>query len=199
MVAKRLPNEREAQVGAVSTAANAAGLLKDADLLAAAESYGHALSLAILAFEESVKARTLGAIMAAAAQGRVPGFSEDYLQKIIYSGHQARHEAGLLQHLAATEPDLYGMLMLGVATGPTESAKLQALAALLASANAGKQSGLYTDFDPGSGSWTSPAEVSQADFDRIRPLIGDYVAETQRQLDDFASFRNTFSSTARAR
>ena len=85
-----------------------------------------------------------------------------------------------------------------MATSPTETAKLQALAAVLASANAGKQSGLYTDFDPVSGSWTSPTDVSRAGFDRIRPLIGDYVAETQRQLDEFASFRSIASSPARA-
>src|SRR5438132_10057711 len=95
---------------------------------------------------------------AAAAQGRTPGFAEDDLRKIIYSSHQARHEAGLKQHLAATDPDLYGRLMLGMATSPAETAKLQALDALLASANAGKQSGLYSDFDPSAGSWTSPAD-----------------------------------------
>ena len=75
MVAKRLPNEREAQVGATVAAANAAGLLSDADLLAGVGRHGSALSLAVLAFEESVKARTLGAIVAAAAQGRTLGAS----------------------------------------------------------------------------------------------------------------------------
>jgi AbiV family abortive infection protein len=175
---ERLPNERKAQAGATVAAANAAGLLSDADLLAGVGRYGSALSLAVLAFEESVKARTLGAIAAAAAQGRTPGFAEDDLRKIIYSSHQARHQAGLKQHLAATDPDLYGRLMLGMATSPAETAKLQALDALLASANAGKQSGFYSDFDPSAGSWTSPADVSQVGFDQIRPLIGDYVTET---------------------
>ena len=89
MAAKRLPNEHEAQAGAGIAAANAAALLSDADLLASAGSYGRALSLAVVALEESVKARTLGAIMAAAAQGRAPGFTEDDLRKIIYSSHQA--------------------------------------------------------------------------------------------------------------
>ena len=199
MAAKRLPNEREAQVGATVAAANAAGLLSDADLLAGVGRYGSALSLAVLAFEESVKARTLGAIAAAAAQGRTPGFAEDDLRKIIYSSHQARHEAGLKQHLAATDPDLYGRLMLGMATSPAETEKLQALDALLASANTGKQSGFYSDFDPSAGSWTSPADVSQVGFDQIRPLIGDYVTETKRQLDEFMSFRNTAPSPASTR
>jgi hypothetical protein len=40
MVAKRIPNEREAQVGATVAAANAAGLLSDADLLAGVGRYG---------------------------------------------------------------------------------------------------------------------------------------------------------------
>ena len=185
MVAKRLPNEREAQVGATVAAANAAGLLSDADLLAGVGRHGSALSLAVLAFEESVKARTLGAIVAAAAQGRTRGFAEDDLRKIIYSSHQARHEAGRKQHLAATDPDLYGRLMLGMATSPAETAKLQALDALLASANTGKQSGFFSDFDPSAGSWTSPADVSKVGFDQIRPLIGDYVTETKRQLAEF--------------
>ena len=146
-----------------------------------------------------MKARTLGAIVAAAAQGRTPGFAEDDLRKIIYSSHQARHEAGLKQHLAATDPDLYGRLMLGMAASPAETAKLQALDALLASANAGKQSGFYSDFDPSAGSWTSPADVSRVGFDQIRPLIGDYATETKRQLDEFMSFRNTASGPASAR
>ena len=115
------------------------------------------------------------------------------------SSHQARHEAGLKQHLAATDPDLYGRLMLGMATNPAETAKLQALDVLLASANAGKQSGFYSDFDPSAGSWTSPADVSRVGFDQIRPLIGDYVTETKRQLDEFMSFRNTAPSPTSTR
>jgi AbiV family abortive infection protein len=95
-VAKRLPDEREAIEGAGVASATALGLLGDADLLVGAGSYGTALSLAVLAFEESVKARTLGAIAAAVAQGRRPGFSDDALRKIIYSGHRERHNAGLV-------------------------------------------------------------------------------------------------------
>ena len=60
------------------------------------------------------------------------------------------------------------------------------------------QPGLYTDFDPVSGSWTPPADVSQASFDQIRPLVGGHVAETQRQLDEFTSFRSAASSPAGA-
>ena len=198
MVAKRLPNEHEATEGAAVAAANAAGLLSDADLLAGAGSYGSAMSLAVLAFEESVKARTLGAIAAAAAQGLSPGFSDDDLRKIIYSGHQERHAAGLVQHLAATSPGVYGNLMLGRAITPDEIAMLEQLADLLASANAGKQAGFYTDFDPNSGSWTSPGTVSSAEFAKIRTLIGDYVGETQRQIDDFRSFRSTAAGPAQA-
>lgn len=193
MAAKRLPNEREAQDGTLVATANAAALLGDADLLAGAGHYGSALSLAVLAFEESVKARTLGAIIAAAAQGRAPGFSDDYLRKIIYNSHQARHSAGFIQHVAAAYPDLYGALMLGMAGGPDETAKLQELAGLIAAANAGKQSGFYTDFDPDSGSWVSPGDVNRASFDEIRALVGEFIAESQRQLDDFASFRSAAS------
>jgi len=66
---KRLPDEHEAIEGAGVASATAVGLLKDADLLVGAGSYGTAVSLAVLGFEESVKARTLGAIAAAAAMG----------------------------------------------------------------------------------------------------------------------------------
>ena len=47
----------------------------------------------MLALEETVKARTLGAIAAAAAQGRSPGFSDQDLRKIFYSGHRERNRA----------------------------------------------------------------------------------------------------------
>jgi hypothetical protein len=44
--------------------------------------------------------------------------------------------------------------MLGMDISPAEASALQDLARLLALANAKKQSGFYTDFDPDSGSWT---------------------------------------------
>ena len=117
-MARRLPDEHEALDGATVASATAAGLLHDADLLAGAGSYGTALSLAVLGFEESVKARTLGAITAAASIGRQPGFSDDDLRKIIYSGHRERHSAGFYQHLAAAYPDVYGRMMLGMPVRP---------------------------------------------------------------------------------
>lgn len=191
MGGRRLPDEHEAAVGATVAAANAAELLGDADTLAAADRYGSALSLTVLAFEESVKARTLGAITAAAVQGRRPGFSDDDLKKIIYNSHQARHAAGFVQHLAAAFPNVYGKLMLGIAITPAEVAALRELAELLATVNAGKQSGFYTDFDPESGSWIAPGSATKAEFEKTRTLIGDYVAETRRQIDEFMSFRRT--------
>jgi hypothetical protein len=48
----------------------------------------------VLALEESVKVRTLGAIAVAASHGGRPGFSDDDLRKIVYSGHRERHDAG---------------------------------------------------------------------------------------------------------
>ena len=121
MAAKRLPSEREAACGVAMAAANAADLLGDADLLAVAGHYSRALSMVVLAFEESVKARTLGAIVSSAAQGRTPGFSDSDLRGIIYNNHQARHAAGFFQHLAAMSPDIYGKLMFGIAIAPARS------------------------------------------------------------------------------
>ena len=189
IMAKRLPDEREAIEGAGVATATAANLLNSADLVAGAVSYGIARSLAVLALEESVKARTLGAIAAAAAHGRPPGFSDDDLRKIVYSGHRERHAAGLVQHVAATFPDVYGRVMLGMSVGAADAAKLEELAGLLAAANSWKQVGFYSDFNPDSGSWSSPGSVTDAEFAKIRALIGDYVSETQRQLDEFTRYR----------
>jgi AbiV family abortive infection protein len=184
-MAKRLPDEREAVEGARTASATAAGLLKDADILAGAGSYGTATSLAVLGFEESVKARTLGAIAAAASMGRRPGFSEDGLRKIIYSGHRERHTAAFVQHLAAALPDDYGKLMLGMPLSAEGTAMLRELTGLASTANAGKQAGFYSDFDPDSGTWSSPGSLTEADYAKVRVLIGDYISETQRQFNEF--------------
>ena len=137
-----------------------------------------------------MKARTLGAITAVAAQGRSPGFSDDALLKIIYNGHQARHHAGLLQHVAASSPNVYGKSTLGIALSADETATLQELDDLVASANARKQAGFYTDFDPNSAVWSAHSTVSDAEFREIRTLVDDFVAETQRQTSEFMSFWN---------
>jgi hypothetical protein len=67
-----------------------------------------------------------------------------------------------------------------------EATALQEVAGLLATANAGKQAGLYTGFDPGSGSWTTPGTVTSAGFEKIRVVVGGLVAGTQRQIDESA-------------
>jgi AbiV family abortive infection protein len=71
-MSKRLPDVHEAIEGAKVAAVTAAGLMRDSDILATAGSYGTAVSLAVLGFEESVKARTLGAITVAPRWGVAP-------------------------------------------------------------------------------------------------------------------------------
>lgn len=181
---KRLPDKHEAIQGAGFAASTSDGLLRSADVLADAGSYGIARSLAVLAFEESVKSRTLGSIAAAAVHGRRPGFSDDALQKLVYSSHRKRHSAGWLQHIATAFPDTYGKLMLGMTVEADEAAKLGESLLLLAQAETWKQAGFYSDFDPASGTWLSPASISKADFQQIRGLIGDYLTDTRRQLDE---------------
>jgi AbiV family abortive infection protein len=190
-MAKRLPNEHEAIKGAGVATTTAVSLLSAADLAADADSYGIARSLAVLALEESVKARTLGAIAAAAAQGRHPGFSDDDMRKIVYSGHRERHAAGFEQHIAATYPDVYAKIMLGMSVDAADAAKIAELADLLDAANSWKQAGFYSDFDPDSGSWSSPGSITEVEFTKIRALIGEYVSETQRQLDEFMHYHPT--------
>jgi AbiV family abortive infection protein len=191
IMSKRLPGEREAIEGARVATATAAGLLSSADLVAGVGSYGIARSLAVLALEESVKARTLGAIAAAASYGGRPGFSDDDLRKIVYGGHRERHDAGFVQHVAATFPAAYGGAMLGRSADAEDAAKIAELRSLLAAANSAKQVGFYSDFDPDSGSWSSPGGVTEAGFAEVRTLIGDYVTETQRQFDEFTRYRAT--------
>lgn len=185
IMAKRLPNEQEAIAGAGVANAAAAGLMSGADVLAGTGSYGIARALTVLALEESVKARTLGAIAAASSRGNRPGFSDKLLAKVVYGGHRERHGAGFFQHLAATFPDLYGTLMLGMSIDSAEAAKLAELLSLLAGADKAKQAGLYSDFDPDTGSWSSPGSVTEPEFEKTRTLIAGYVIETQRQFDEF--------------
>jgi AbiV family abortive infection protein len=189
IMSKRLPDEREAIEGAGVATVTAVSLLSNADLLAGVGSYGIARSLAVLALEESVKARTLGAIAVAASHGGRPGFSDDDLRRIVYTGHRERHDAGFVQHVAATFPDAYGRIMLGMSANAEDTAKIAELRSLLAAANSEKQAGFYSDFDPDSGSWSSPGSVTEAELAKIRALIGDYVTETQRQFDEFIRYQ----------
>jgi hypothetical protein len=52
-------------------------------------------------------------------------------------------------------------------------AMLNELAGLLNTANADKQAGFYSDFDPESGSWSSPNSATGAEFTKILALIGE--------------------------
>ncbi|HZU16320.1 MAG TPA: AbiV family abortive infection protein [Candidatus Dormibacteraeota bacterium] len=165
---KRLPDKDEAARGVRLAADNAAGLLSDADTLAATGRYSSALSLVVLAFEESVKARTLGAIVAAAAVGLPVGFNDRTLRQVIYSGHKIRHRVGAIQHLAVTS---------------AEEPMVSELARIISSMNTAKQLGFYVDFDPDSGAWTAPGNTTKAEFEEFRTLVGDYVNETKRQIN----------------
>jgi AbiV family abortive infection protein len=188
-MAKRLPDAHDAIEGAGIAIGTADRLLSSADVLADIGNYGIARSLAVLALEESVKARTLGAIAAAAADGHRAGFSDGVLRKIVYSGHRERHAAGLVQHIAAAFPDVYGKLMLGMSVAAEELARVAEVQAVLAGADTQKQAGFYSDFDAASGSWSSPGNVTEAEFTKIRVLIGDYLGETRRQFDEFNPVR----------
>jgi len=115
----------------------------------------------------------------------------------VYSGHRERHAAGLIQHVAAAFPNVYGKVMLGMSVGAEEAAGIGELADLLTSANSWKQAGFYSDFDPDSGEWSSPSSVTAAEFAKIRSLISGYVTETQRQLDEFTRYRRAGQARAR--
>lgn len=107
----------------------------------------------------------------------------------MYSGHRERHDAGFVQHVAATFPDAYGRVMLGMPADAEDAAKIAELRSVLTAANSAKQAGFYSDFDPDSGSWSSPGSVTEAEFAEVRALIGEYVTETQRQFDEFTRYR----------
>jgi len=76
-----------------------------------------------------------------------------------------------------------------MSVGAADAAKIGELTGLLDAANCWKQAGFYSDFDPDSGSWSSPGSVTEAEFAKIRALIGEFMNETQRQLDDFTRYR----------
>jgi len=98
----------------------------------------------------------------------------------VYSGHRERQGVGFVQHVAVTLPDAYGEVMLGMSMSAEDAAQIEEPREFLTMANSSKQAGFYTDFDPDSGSWSSPGSVTEAEFAIIRALIGDYVTETQR-------------------
>ena len=87
----------------------------------------------------------------------------------MYNGHRERHDAGFVQHVAATFPDVYGGVMLGRsadAEDAEDAAKIAELRGLLAMANSAEQVGYYSDFDPDSGSWSSRGGVTEPEFAR---------------------------------
>jgi hypothetical protein len=111
------------------------------------------------------------------------GISIPRPEEACYSPIHAHHRG----HLAAPS---------GWAWRQADAAKIEELAGLLTAANTWKQAGFYSDFDPDSGSWSSPGILTDADFAKIRTLIGDYVSETQRQLDEFTRYRTAGQATA---
>ncbi|MEU8512627.1 AbiV family abortive infection protein [Kitasatospora sp. NPDC048722] len=182
MAKKRLPTQDEAAIGLKIAAANAREMLDSADLVAAGQLFGQAAALAVLAFEESVKSRTLAAV---AVGGQHIAFTEDALSKIIYSGHKERHTAGFYQHLFTEHPGIFSKALTGHQLKADEGTLVTELLELLDSANRKKQAGFYTDFDPDSSSWGRPADITKAEFDNIRALAEAYQAETERQVQNF--------------
>ncbi|TDU05211.1 AbiV family abortive infection protein [Streptomyces sp. 846.5] len=182
---KRLPTPVEAAIGFKVAAANSRNVLNGADHLADGQLYGPARSLAVLALEEAVKARTLGSIVAAHLHGRPPGYSDADMIAIIYSSHKTRHAAGFFQQLAAGKhKNIYLKLLLGQTPTADEKKALQDLANLLGAADTQKQAGFYTDFDPDSSAWATPADATQDDFEALRALVSEFVDETERQVND---------------
>lgn len=186
---KRLPTNTEALDGLKLASANARTLLTAADAAAGAGAFGPAAALTVLALEESVKARTLGALAVAGAPApRVgqplpaPGapdafvaLSEQFVRKVVYQGHNERHELGLVQHViteALQDP----------AFGATEAQNAQAL---LQGANRFKQSGLYVDFDPDAPAWTTPGQVTKTEFEDYRALVETFQVTTEQQVSNF--------------
>jgi AbiV family abortive infection protein len=184
MVKKQLPTPGQAAIGARLATANARNHLNCADLLARERQYGTAAALATLSFEETVKARALGAIVVSSRFGQRSGFSDGQLRELLYTSHKLRAAVGFVQHLAVSHADLHGKYMLGVALDDAERKTLLSLAELVYTANGMKQAGLYTDFDPGSGTWSAPADVAAADFETLRNVVSEFVVETERQVDE---------------
>ncbi|MEU4499239.1 AbiV family abortive infection protein [Streptomyces sp. NPDC023998] len=182
MTKNRLPDQGEAVVGLKLATDTARRLLDSAQLLAAGQHYGPARSLAVLAFEESVKARTLAHI--AEAGGGVI-FSEDDLKKIIFSGHTERHRTGFYQHMVSEYPAALFKALAGLKVEADEVKAVTEWSELKDSANATKMAGFYTDFDPPTSKWRTPASVSQAEFEKTYNLAKAFQDATESIIKDF--------------
>jgi AbiV family abortive infection protein len=166
---KRLPTQIEALDGLKRTAANARQMLKSADAAAGIGNYGPAVALTVLGLEESIRARTLGAL--AVVELVHVAIPEDTLRKVIYQGHQEWHEVGLVQHLFS---DLH--------TPNFDATQVQKAQTLLQDANRFKQAGFYSDFDPDTGTWTTPDQVTKVECEEYRELAETFQVETERQV-----------------
>lgn len=178
MPTKRLPTPSEARTGAEAAADNASELLRAADALAAESLYGSATSMAVLAFEESVKARALMAIFATGGPGAALGFSEAELRGIIYNSHRLRHGAGFLQDMQS----VLIPMVLGQMPSPSEQQQLADAARILATANDAKQQGFYVDFDESSSGWSAPNEITKQQYAEFREFSGHFSDEAIRQI-----------------
>jgi AbiV family abortive infection protein len=148
---------------AVGAAANAQGLLDDAELLAAGARHARAYTLAALAVEEAGKAVSLGhlAMMPLSLRAQAP------VGRML-AWHQLKLVSGMV--IAAVPLGLAGVpfgsrcLAVQLAAMPPSQAAgiLHKAEALAEDQDRLKQRGLYADFDRG-GLVRLPSEVSEAD------------------------------------
>ncbi|WP_042404768.1 AbiV family abortive infection protein [Streptacidiphilus carbonis] len=183
MANDRLPEPGEAVVGLKLAADTARRLLDGAQLLAAGQHYGPARSLAVLAFEESVKARTLAHMADPGEDGVI--FSEDVLKKIIFSGHVERHDTGFYQQMVSQYPAALFAALAGLKVEADDVKAVAEWSALKDSANADKMAGFYTDFYPSTSKWRAPAEVSQAEFEMTYKLAKEFQDATEGTIKNF--------------
>jgi AbiV family abortive infection protein len=184
-----LPTPQQAFDGVSLALANAERHLHCADLLAGEGEHGSAAAHLVLAIEETDKARVLG--LRWLDEGDL---TDDEARKRLFS-HPPRHEAALAKSWTsgvvwtASAEALRERLGLRVPRTDAErwaDALAQHPEALPGDwpeiAGSLRESGLYVDLQD-DGSWHTPGDVTEADYQRFRPAAAEAIRYTQAAFE----------------
>jgi AbiV family abortive infection protein len=138
---------------------------------------GPAVSLLVLALEESVKARALMAKIRVTQnpEARLV-FDDEFLLDVIHSSHKRRHVLALLQGVS---DETRGYLLALEDRATTPNARDIDYGEWLQRANGLKMRGLYVDFK--GGQWESPEHVTGDDLRQTTYYVFHFVEETVKQ------------------
>jgi len=173
-----MPTYDEAKIWGILAAENAGNHLCAAEALAGSGFRGQAISLAVLAVEEAVKAR---AMLGYARSQYRPGFGLDAatMKKIIRGPHQVRH---LIAWFQGGSAEAKALLASDTSDHEAEARLKADFAALdwLLVANTSKNGGFYVDY-LGGGHWSTPIAATDAQWEMARAVATPFVVEAGNQ------------------